>query len=172
MGFSAGGHLAATASTMYADSVTRPDFSILVYPVISSEKGVAHSESFKNLLGDSKKWNSRKASTDSAASSYEDWGSRKETYNKLLERYSLDKQVTPDTPPTFIVFSSNDETVPPENEIRYYRALVKNKVRCEMHAFPDGGHGYGFIENKYQADPLFLYRTDFFNSIERFIEEQ
>jgi acetyl esterase/lipase len=171
MGFSAGGHLAATASTLYVDPITRPDFSVLVYPVISSEKGVAHSGSFKNLLGDSKKWNSRKASTDSTASSYEEWGSRKETYKKLLERYSLDKQVTPDTPPTFIIFSSNDEAVPPENEIRYYRALVKNNVRCEMHAFPNGGHGYGFIENKYQTDPLFLYRTDFFNSMERFLNE-
>jgi acetyl esterase/lipase len=171
MGFSAGGHLAATASTLYVDPVTRPDFSVLVYPVISSEKGVAHEGSFQNLLGDSKKWNSRKASSDSTASSYEEWGSRKEAYKKLLERYSLDKQVTPDTPPTFIVFSSNDEGVPPENEILYYRALVRNNVRCEMHAFPDGGHGYGFIENKYQADPLLLYRTDFFNSMERFLKE-
>jgi acetyl esterase/lipase len=97
--------------------------------------------------------------------------SRKEAYKKLLERYSLDKQVTPDTPPTFIVFSSNDGGVPPENELRYYRALVNNKVRCEMHAFPDGGHGYGFIENKYQSDPLYFYRADFFNSIARFINE-
>lgn len=171
MGFSAGGHLAATASTLYVDPVTRPDFSILVYPVISSEKGVAHEGSFQNLLGSPSKWNSRKASSDTTASSFAEWGSRKEAYKKLLERYSLDKQVTPDTPPTFIVFSSNDGGVPPENELRYYRALVNNKVRCEMHAFPDGGHGYGFIENKYQSDPLYFYRADFFNSIARFIYE-
>lgn len=165
MGFSAGGHLAATASTQYIDAVTRPDFSILVYPVISSEKGVSHEGSFNNLIGTEKGWYSRKGKD------FETWDAGKRKYESLKERYSLDKQVSPDTPKTFIIFSSNDYGVPPENEVRYFNALVQNGVPCEMHAFPGGGHGYGFSNIKYGNDAIREYRADFLGSMARFLQE-
>lgn len=165
MGFSAGGHLAATASTQYVDAETRPDFSILVYPVISSEKGVGHEGSFNNLIGTEKGWYSRKGKD------FLTWDEGKKTYESLKERYSLDKQVSTDTPKTFIIFSSNDSGVPPENEVRYFNALVKNGVPCEMHAFPGGGHGYGFRNVKYCNDPIQEYRNDFLASMARFLKE-
>ena len=165
MGFSAGGHLAATVSTQYVDDVTKPDFSVLVYPVISSEPGVGHEGSFNNLIGTYGRWNGRKGKD------FETWTSDKKTYASLLERYSLDKQVSADTPKTFIVFSSNDYGVPPENEIRYFNALVRNGVPCEMHAFPGGVHGYGFSNLKYRDDPLYEYRADFLAAMARFLKE-
>lgn len=165
MGFSAGGHLAATASTQYVDAVTRPDFSILAYPVISSEKGVGHEGSFNNLIGTEKAWYNRKGKD------FETWDEGKRQFEALKERYSLDKQVSADTPKTFIIFSSNDYGVPPENEVRYFNALVKNGVPCEMHAFPGGGHGYGFKNAKYCDDPIEEYRSDFLSAMARFLKE-
>ncbi len=165
MGFSAGGHLAATASTQYIDAVTRPDFSILVYPVISSEKGVWHEGSFNNLIGTEYDWYNRKGKD------FVTWNEDKRKYEALKERYSLDKQVSTDTPKTFIIFSSNDYGVPPENEVRYFNALVKNGVPCEMHAFPSGGHGYGFKNVRYGDDPIHEYRSDFLASMARFLRE-
>lgn len=165
MGFSAGGHLAATASTQYVDAVTRPDFSILVYPVISSEPGVGHEGSFNNLIGTEKGWYDRKGKD------FETWDSGKRKFESLKERYSLDKQVSADTPKTFIIFSTNDKSVPPENEVRYFNALVENGVPCEMHAFPGGGHGYGFRNEKYCNDPIREYRADFLGSMARFLQE-
>lgn len=165
MGFSAGGHLATTASTQYVDAETRPDFSILVYPVISSEPGVGHEGSFNNLIGTEKAWYTRKGRD------FESWDAGKKKFESLKERYSLDKQVSTDTPKTFIIFSSNDNGVPPENEVRYFNALVKNGVPCEMHAFPGGGHGYGFQDIKYCNDPIWEYRNDFYNSMARFLKE-
>lgn len=165
MGFSAGGHLAATASTQYVDAVTRPDFSILVYPVISSEPGVGHEGSFNNLIGTEKGWYDRKGKD------FETWDSGKRKYESLKERYSLDRQVSTETPKTFIIFSTNDKGVPPENEVRYFNALVENGVPCEMHAFPGGGHGYGFRNVKYGNDPIREYRADFLGSMARFLQE-
>ena len=165
MGFSAGGHLAATASTQYIDAETRPDFSILVYPVISSEPGVGHEGSFNNLIGTEKGWYNRKGKD------FESWDTGKKKFEALKERYSLDKQVSADTPKTFIIFSSNDYGVPPENEVRYFNALVKNGVPCEMHAFPGGGHGYGFRNAKYCNDPIQEYRNDFLSALARFLKE-
>jgi acetyl esterase/lipase len=126
IGFSAGGSLAATASTMFdervyepADAVSaRPDFSILVYPVISMQAGVTHPGSRKNLLG---------PDPDAA----------------LVDRFSADQRVGPQTPPAFLVHSADDAVVPIENSIRYFLALKKNGVAGELHAYPHGGHGYG-----------------------------
>ena len=171
MGFSAGGHLAATASTLYCDAVTRPDFSILVYPVISSEKGVAHEGSFNNLIGTREYWTNRSAAVTGSESTFTAWSVNKDRYKGLQERYSLDKQVSTDTPKTFIIFSSNDGGVPPENEVRYYNSLVECGVPCEMHAFPGGGHGYGFKSEKYEKDPIKDYRSDFLASMARFLSE-
>ncbi|WP_232727191.1 prolyl oligopeptidase family serine peptidase [Flavobacterium sp. 1] len=126
MGFSAGGHLASTASTHYLDKVydskedisARPDFSMLIYPVISMEEGITHNGSKESLLG----------KTASA---------------ELIAKYSNEKEVNENTPPTFLVHATDDHAVPVENSINYYLALKKNKVLAEMHLYQNGGHGFG-----------------------------
>ncbi len=134
MGFSAGGHLASTAGTKFNHAVIenkskinlRPDFMILIYPVISSDTSIAHKGSFEKLLG-------TKAST-----------------KKLLE-YSSDKQVTFQTPSTFLVHASDDDGVSSMNSIVFYKALLKNKVPAELHIYQKGGHGFG-MKNKSTTD--------------------
>ena len=134
MGFSAGGHLASTAGTHFdngdanaADSVdrltSRPDFMILMYPVISMSKTYMHQGSRNNLIG---------ANPDSALAKY----------------YSNDLQVTKETPPTFIVHATDDAGVPVENSLSFYQALKTNKVAAEMHIYPYGGHGFGLAVGK------------------------
>jgi acetyl esterase/lipase len=128
VGFSAGGHLASTVGTHYgdtqarvgaADSVSaRPDFMILVYPVVTLLDPLAHKGSRINLLG---------VTPDSA----------------MIRRFSNETQVTADTPPTFIVGSSDDTTVPIENSVHFYEALRAAKVPAELHVFESGRHGFG-----------------------------
>lgn len=126
MGFSAGGHLAATLSTHYNDKVyipsdttsAKPNFSILIYPVISMLEGVTHQGSKDNLLG-------------------------KNADNETVEKYSNEKQITADTPKAFLVHATDDKAVPVENSINYYLALKKEKVPAEMHLYENGGHGFG-----------------------------
>ncbi|PZR19171.1 MAG: alpha/beta hydrolase [Flavobacterium psychrophilum] len=126
MGFSAGGHLAATASTQYKREVIdnpkhtsfRPDFSILIYPVISFNDKLTHMGSRENLIG-------------------------KNVSVGLISQYSNELLVTPDTPKAFLIHSADDGAVPVENSIVYYQALLKNKIYGEMHIYPLGGHGYG-----------------------------
>ncbi len=129
MGFSAGGHVVSSAATHFADHLygpvdsidqtsARPDFAVLIYPVISMEDSVTHAGSKKNLLGEN----------PSPA---------------LAARWSNDRHVTPDTPPSFIVHATNDTGVPVENSLRFYRALVGNGVSAELHVFGKGGHGFG-----------------------------
>ncbi|MCI8998441.1 MAG: alpha/beta hydrolase [Muribaculaceae bacterium] len=119
-GSSAGGHLASTVSTHITDAESRPDFSILFYPVVTSESGITHQGSIDNLLGDKSK--------DAA----------------LLAEYANEQHVDANTPPTIILLSDNDRAVLPENSIRYYRALKENKIPASMYIFPEGGHGWGF----------------------------
>lgn len=124
MGFSAGGHLASTASTQYKEKVyiskdnlsARPDFSILIYPVISMEIG--HTGSKNNLIG-------------------------KDASTELIERFSSDLQVNENTPPAFLVHSLDDEVVRVENSIRYLLALKQHNVPGELHIYEKGSHGYG-----------------------------
>jgi acetyl esterase/lipase len=129
LGFSAGGHLASTASTHFdagdpraADPIdrasSRPDFAILIYPVITLEAPYAHRGSRVNLLGED---------ADAA----------------LVWSLSSELQVTPRTPPTFLVHTSDDRTVPVENSLMYYRALRAAGVPAEMHDFETGPHGFG-----------------------------
>jgi acetyl esterase/lipase len=129
MGFSAGGHLTATAGTHFdsgrADATdaidrasSRPDFLILGYPVISFDPAIAHAGSVRNLLGD-------------------------KPDPKLIELLSNELQVTPQTPPTFLFHTTADTAVPAENSVRFYLALKKNKVPAEMHIFENGPHGVG-----------------------------
>ena len=129
IGFSAGGHLASSAGTHFntryneaedaIDALScRPDFMILGYPVVSFTEWFTHSGSRKNLLGQN---------PDS----------------KLVESFSNEKQVTPETPPTFLVHADDDKPVPPENSIYFYLALRKANVPAEMHIYEKGGHGFG-----------------------------
>ena len=128
MGFSAGGHLASTVGTHseggppktsdpIGNTSCRPNFMILVYPVISLSDAIGHSGSRKNLLGDNPD-------------------------PKLVKLYSNELQVTEKTPPTFLV-STSDDPVKAENSINFYLALRKAKIPAELHVYEKGGHGYG-----------------------------
>ncbi len=121
VGFSAGGHLAATLATMWnkeplntKNGANKPNAVILSYPVISSAEGVAHKGSFDNLCGED---------------------------IKLRERMSLETQVDSDTPPCFIWHTYSDQSVPVENSLRFANSLNKAKIPFELHIFPDGPHG-------------------------------
>jgi acetyl esterase/lipase len=126
MGFSAGGHLAATTGTMFKTPVlpqwrsadVRPDFLMLIYPVITFADASAHSGSRKNLLGDS----------PSAADT---------------QRFSAELAVSSETPPTFLIHAADDATVPFANSIRFFEALQTNKIPAQLMVYPAGGHGYG-----------------------------
>jgi len=129
LGFSAGGHLASSAATHFNESFydardaidrvsCRPDFAVLVYPVISFMEPFTHVGSRKNLLG---------AEPDAS----------------LVEKMSNEKQVTPQTPPTFLIHTWEDRGVPAENSISFYLALRKASVPAEMHIFLKGPHGFG-----------------------------
>ncbi len=126
MGFSAGGHLASTASTHFNKEYIsnpnhislRPDFSILGYPVISMIDSLTHKGSRNNLLG-------------------------KNPSPGAVKDFSNELQVTRETPPTFLVLANDDNGVNPENSIKYYEALLKNHVPAELHIYQNGGHGFG-----------------------------
>ena len=141
IGFSAGGHLVSTGITKFTESYIentsntslRPDFAILGYPVISMDSAICHKGSRDNLLG-------KKAAT------------------AKLNLFSSDMQVTAQTPPTFLVHASDDKSVPVENSIRFYQALIKNKVNAEMHIYQNGGHGFG-LHNATTSDAWFERAT-------------
>jgi acetyl esterase/lipase len=141
IGFSAGGHLVSTGITKFAESYIenssntnlRPDFAILGYPVISMDSAICHKGSRDNLLG------------------------KKATAAKL-NLFSSEMQVTAQTPPTFIVHASDDKSVPVENSIRFYQALIKNKVNAELHVYQNGGHGFG-LHNATTTDAWFERAT-------------
>ena len=122
MGFSAGGHLASVVSTL-SDFDTRPDFSILFYPVISMDERVSHKWSCINFLG-------QEGHKDP----------------KLVRQYSTNNAVLRHlTPPAFIVMSSDDNLVPPvTNGLAYYTAMRNAGNECALYVYPTGGHGYGF----------------------------
>lgn len=126
MGFSAGGHLASTLGTHF-DSESRPDFMILMYPVISFDNKITHVGSRNNLLGE-------------------------KPNQELVDYYSNELQVKADTPPTFIVHSMDDKAVPVENSLRFYQALKDKNVPSEMHLYPYGEHGYSLALNKGQLE--------------------
>ena len=126
LGFSAGGHLAASLSTLYDTKVypddtkvsARPDFSILIYPVISFQEGLTHGGTRNSLLG--------KAPT-----------------KDQINHFSNELQVNGETPPALLIHSIDDTAVPVENSLAYAKQLKKYGVEVELHAFADGGHGYG-----------------------------
>lgn len=116
MGASAGGHVAATAATHYTSDADRPDFQILLYPVITMNArfGAVY-------LG-------------------------KDTTAAMLKKYSNELQVTAKTPQAFIICSADDRSVPADNSIHYFQALTANKVPAALHIYPSGGHGWGYNE--------------------------
>jgi len=129
LGFSAGGHLASTAATHFdagkaddSDPVERvscrPDYLIAIYPVITLTGPYAHGGSRNNLLG-------------------------KDADPKLIEFLCNDKQVTKETPPSFLAHTSEDTGVPPENSVLFYLACQKNRVPAELHIYEKGKHGLG-----------------------------
>jgi acetyl esterase/lipase len=127
MGFSAGGHLASTTATHFTANAdagnqdttsVRPDFAILIYPVISFDSTITHKGSRNKLVGSG-------------------------APNETMDFFSNEKQVTAKTPPTFLVHAGDDAGVPVQNSLRFYEACLANKVPAEMHLYPKGGHGFG-----------------------------
>jgi len=130
LGFSAGGHLASTLGTHFKESQIanekntslRPDFMILVYPVISFQSDIGHQGSREQLIG-------------------------KNPTKEKIDLYSNEMQITAETPPTILIHASDDDSVLPANSIRFYENLLKNNVRAELHIYQNGGHGFG-LDNK------------------------
>ena len=164
IGFSAGGHLAASASTLYVDEATRPDFSILIYPVITMDLSLTHKGTHDRLIGKEEKWLNHDESEDH-------YKVRKSKYDELMEHYSLQNDVTPMTPPTILFLSTDDKTVPPENSIMYYEALMHNKVQAQMSIYPYGGHGWGFTTSEFGKDKIEAYRPVMFETLKTWLRE-
>lgn len=116
MGFSAGGHLASTLGTSF-ENQNRPDFMVLIYPVVTMIQDFTHNGSRNNLLG-------------------------KNPTENLVNKYSNELLVKSNTPPSFILHSGDDALVPVENSLQFYRALKERKIEVEMHIYPYGGHGF------------------------------
>lgn len=138
-GASAGGHLATTLATHYSSPETRPDFQVLFYPVVSMDAAKTHRGSRDNLLG-------------------------KEATDEQVKKFSNELQVTKDTPKAFIMLSSDDRAVPPANSIDYYTALINNGVSATLHAYPTGGHGWGFRDS-------FPYKRQWTEELEKWLRD-
>jgi acetyl esterase/lipase len=125
MGFSAGGHLASTEATHYKNAVIennnntslRPDFLILIYPVISMQDSLTHLDSRTNLLG-------------------------KNPSKLLIDEFSNELQVNENTPPTYLTHAGDDKAVDVDNSIGFYEMLRHHSVPAELHLYPKGGHGF------------------------------
>ncbi|MFI4910132.1 MAG: alpha/beta hydrolase [Sedimentisphaeraceae bacterium JB056] len=120
-GFSAGGHLAASASVHFKPA-SRPDFSVLIYPVISMDESFGHTGSKENLVSGS-------------------------TEKNLADYYSLERHVKDDTPPAFLVHTAEDQVVDVRNSIVYYTALRSKNINVEMHLYHHGPHGFGMVDS-------------------------
>ena len=134
LGFSAGGHLASTLSTHHDQGIrrsnleiekfaSRPDFSILIYPVVTMKQPYVHMGSRKSLIGNAPS-------------------------NEIVEYFSNEIQVKADTPPAILIHSDNDLGVLVENSVNYYLALRKHKIPAALHVWEDGGHGYGLAKGQ------------------------
>lgn len=131
IGFSAGGHLASTLSTHFSEKVyplkdtvsARPDFSLLIYPVITFDSSFTHMGSRNNLIG-------------------------KDASEDQVRHFSNELRITSDTPPAFLVHSADDKAVPVKNSIVYFEGLNKYNIPTELHIFQKGGHGYGMSVGK------------------------
>lgn len=137
MGSSAGGHLAATAANLWPDERYRPAFQVLFYPVISMDEEITHGGSRYGLLG-----------PDPAS--------------ELVDRFSIERQVTERTPEAFIMVSADDDLVPVANTLRYAAALDERHVPYSLHVYPTGGHGWGFRDS-------FAYKPDWTSALEHWL---
>lgn len=148
IGFSAGGHLAGCVNTMYVDDVTRPDFAVLIYPVITFDPAVTHTGTMLFLIGE-------------------------DATDEQRHKWSVEEHIDSNTPQSFIALSDNDGCVPTENSIRYYNNMKKAGVPCELHIFRDGDHGWGFttVENS-GFDNLGRAREEFFASLSRWLTDR
>ncbi|WP_229367655.1 alpha/beta hydrolase [Fibrisoma limi] len=139
MGFSAGGHLASTAATHFekayidngSNTSLRPDFQILIYPVISMQDSLTHGGSHDNLLG-------------------------KNPSRQDIDLFSNELQVRANTPPTYLTHAADDKLVDVDNSIIYFERLRRQKVPVEMHIYPKGDHGFIFRHPGWM-DPLFAW---------------
>ena len=134
LGFSAGGHLASTLSTHHDQGIrrsnleiekfaSRPDFSILIYPVVTMKQPYVHMGSRKSLIGEVPS-------------------------SEVVEYFSNEMQVKDDTPPAILIHSDDDSGVLVENSVNYYLALRKHKIPAALHVWEDGGHGYGLAKGQ------------------------
>jgi acetyl esterase/lipase len=137
-GSSAGGHLASTVGTRFsagdeesklplANVSARPDFMLLLYPVISFKEEFGHMGSRKNLIGEGNNW-------------------------QLVKYYSNELHVTENTPPTFLVLADDDTGVMPRHSVEFYLALKENNIPAEMHIFREGSHGFGMNKKNLPVD--------------------
>ena len=138
VGSSAGGHLAASLSTLASDA-NRPNFAILYYPVISFDDKITHAGTKKNLLG-------------SDINNLE-----------LVNHYSLEKQVSAETPKTLILVGDDDKTVPPINSILYYTALNEHHIPAALYMFPNAAHGFG-------SHTEFIYHDETLDLIQKWLQ--
>lgn len=147
IGFSAGGHLAASLCNLssknpFSNPIAPPDFAALIYPVISFSEHV-HVGSRNALLG-----------ADTASI-------------QAVKLFSLENSVSEKTPPTFLIHSIDDKSVPMQNSQLYFNALMKHKVLCEQHLFPFGGHGFGVGKKARKNAPDWIpLALDFFKMVE------
>jgi acetyl esterase/lipase len=135
LGFSAGGHLAATATTHFSQPVlnvpvsVKPDFAVLIYSVISFADSITHMGSRRNLLG----------SNPTAA---------------MIAQYSNELHITSSTPPCFLVHAADDKAVVVDNSLSFFKALKKQQIPASLNIYPFGGHGFG-LHNKTTSDQWF-----------------
>lgn len=133
LGFSAGGHLTSTVLTHFDNGdeksddpvmrqSSRPDFGVLCYPVIAFDAEYTHRGSQNNLIG-------------------------ADAPKELVESLSNEKQVTSETPPTFLFHTTEDKAVPPQNSVVFYSACIASKVPAELHIFEKGPHGVGLAKH-------------------------
>lgn len=139
MGFSAGGHLASTVATHFEDEESHPDFQILFYPVISMDPEYTHRGTHDNLLG-------------------------KQPAKKEEDDYSNELHVDGNTPPAFILHSSDDRSVPVAHSLNYYMALLRHQVPATLHIYPIGGHGWGYRDS-------FTYKREWTGELEKWLRE-
>lgn len=139
MGFSAGGHLASTVATHFEDEESHPDFQILFYPVISMDPEYTHRGTHDNLLG-------------------------KQPAKEEEDDFSNELHVDGNTPPAFILHSSDDRSVPVAHSLNYYMALLRHQVPATLHIYPIGGHGWGYRDS-------FTYKREWTGELEKWLRE-
>lgn len=139
MGFSAGGHLASTVATHFEDEESHPDFQILFYPVISMDPEYTHRGTHDNLLG-------------------------KQPAKEEEDYFSNELHVDGNTPPAFILHSSDDRSVPVAHSLNYYMALLRHQVPATLHIYPIGGHGWGYRDS-------FTYKREWTGELEKWLRE-